>query len=168
MAVLAVICFTYGYAYQNGIHDEQIVNKSKDDTRLPTNSITTWELFVATNNQRTKANVRPLQYSPYLEASAKEKCTDIISRNYWSHNAPDNTQPWVFIKKYWSDYKTAGENLAYGYATTDEVINGWMNSPVHKENVLNKSYTSVGFGVCESNDFIGQGHQTIIVQHFAS
>ena len=41
---------------------------------------------------------------------------------------------------------SVGENIAAGYMTAQEVVDGWMNSPGHRENILNPNYTEIGVG----------------------
>ena len=50
------------------------------------------------------------------------------------------------IKSFGITYRTAGENIAMGYATPQAVVNGWMNSPGHRANILNASFTRIGVG----------------------
>ena len=88
-------------------------------------------------------------------------------KNYWSHYTPSGEAPWVFIDKSGYAYSKAGENLAYGFSTSDETINGWMNSPSHKANLLDEAFSEVGFGFANSADFNKSGHETIVVAMYA-
>lgn len=121
-------------------------------------------LWQAVNVARVQAGVQPLVLSPSLNQSASDKCTDMVTKNYWGHDAPDGTTPWVSIKKY-SQYQSAAENLAYGFPTSQSVIDGWLKSPGHRENMLNPVYADEGFAVCSSPNYAGRGPQTIIVEH---
>ena len=47
-------------------------------------------------------------------------------------------------------YKSAAENIAMGQRTAAEVVEGWMNSPGHKANIMNASYTHIGVGLSDS------------------
>jgi hypothetical protein len=71
----------------------------------------------------------------------------MFSRDYWAHFAPDGTSPWTFIKAQGYNYIYAGENLARGYYTAADVVNAWMESPEHRQNVLSPKYQNVGFAV---------------------
>jgi hypothetical protein len=71
----------------------------------------------------------------------------MFSKDYWAHNAPDGTTPWVFIKGAGYNYIYAGENLARGFSSAQDVITAWMNSPEHRQNVLSPNYQNVGFAV---------------------
>jgi Cysteine-rich secretory protein family len=92
----------------------------------------------------------------------------MVARNYWSHNTPDGSPPWVFITAVNYEYQKAGENLAYGFDSSNTTITGWMNSPTHKANLLDTAFKEVGFGVANSESYQSNGQQTIIVAMYAS
>lgn len=123
------------------------------------------DLLDTTNAARQSAGLNPLAMEPKLNISAKNKCDDMVNRNYWEHNDPDGHDPYRFITRAGVSFSQAGENLAFGFTDSKGVVDGWIKSPSHKENLMSKDYTEVGFGICQSDDFIGQGKQTIIVQH---
>lgn len=129
--------------------------------------MTTARLFSETNEVRKTNNVKALTYSEALAAAAQAKADDMVARNYWSHVAPDGKQPWAFIKEAGYAYQYAGENLAYGFATSHDAINGWLNSPKHKENMLSKTYSQVGFGVAAAPNYRGNGPETVVVAMYA-
>ena len=114
-------------------------------------------LLEDTNNQRAIDAETPLSIDPQLQAAAQAKAEDMVAKNYWSHNTPDGKTPWTFIAAAGYSYDEAGENLAYGFSSADSTVTGWMNSPTHRANILNKDYTQVGFGVVSSQDYQGHG-----------
>lgn len=120
-------------------------------------------LLEATNKQREDNKISDLTMNSELVAAAQAKANDMISRNYWSHNTPDGKEPWVFINNTGYKYQKAGENLAYGFTTSDDTITGWMNSPPHRENLLDKDFTEVGFGFANGNDYNNSGRETVVV-----
>jgi uncharacterized protein YkwD len=126
------------------------------------------ELLALTNKERQAASLSPLTLNDKLNASANAKCSDMVAKNYWAHNDPTGQTPWHFMTDASYDYNLAGENLAYGYGTSSSVVNGWMNSPGHKANILNAGYTELGFGICRSDNYNSSGPEAIVVQHFAS
>lgn len=87
--------------------------------------------------------------------------------DYWAHTAPDGTGPWYFFDRSGYAYIKAGENLAYGFASSQDTINGWLNSPSHKANMLG-DYRDVGFGIVNSPNYQSKGEQTIVVAHYGS
>jgi len=112
--------------------------------------------------ERIKAGLSPLIIDPRLGESASNKCAHAQNLKYWAHDAPDGTKWPTFIDAK-IKYKTAGENLAYDFDSSDEVIVGWMGSIEHKKNILNSEYTHVGYALCESKNY-----PHMIVQHFIS
>lgn len=121
-------------------------------------SVSATELVILTNEERRKNNLWALTHSPELEASAKEKACDMDMRNYFSHQDPEGDWPWPLFIKHGYNYLEAGENLAQGYWKSQSVINSWMISPTHRENILSPKYYEMGIATC--------GNYT--VQHFGA
>lgn len=128
--------------------------------------ISTEQLLVLTNQKRQENGISPLSLNDNLSQAAANKAADMFSKNYWAHNAPDGTTPWVFIKGAGYNYIYAGENLARGFNNATEVVNAWMASPEHKKNMLSSNYQNVGFAVSTGNL---SGEETVlIVEMFGS
>ena len=125
-------------------------------------------LLSSTNYERTTNGLGALKINSSLSEAAQAKALDMVNRNYWSHNTPDNKEPWVFIASTGYKYQTAGENLAFGFPTSSDTVIAWMNSPGHRANILNESYTEVGFGIANSQSYREYGNQTIVVAMYAS
>ncbi len=123
-------------------------------------NITAEQLVLITNKKRAESGLHPLVLNPRLSQAAGLKGEDMFAKDYWAHNSPDGNTPWVFIKRSGYEYTYAGENLARGFNSAEDVINAWMASPKHKENMLFKNYNDVGF-------FVGsgklKGEDTILV-----
>lgn len=126
-------------------------------------SVSVTGLLESTNQQRTNNGQTELELDTELSQAAQAKAYDMAAHDYWSHNSPDGSAPWMFVTNAGYEYKKAGENLAYGFLTSDNVVSGWMNSPSHRENVLDESYRDVGFGFADSPNFDGSGPATIVV-----
>lgn len=124
-------------------------------------------LLDATNDQRSKAQASSLALSSSLNAAAQAKAEDMVARNYWSHDTPDGQEPWVFITNAGYSYQKAGENLAFGFTDSQDAVTGWMNSPTHRDNLLDTNFTEVGFGIANSNNFDGNGEETVVVAMYA-
>ena len=120
-------------------------------------------MLAETNGERTSHNKPALQLNTQLAAAAATKAEDMATRNYWSHTTPDGAQPWTFIQKAGYHFEAAGENLAYGFGNSDQVIKAWMLSPEHRANLLNANYQDVGFATVNVPNFQGTGRQTIVV-----
>lgn len=124
-------------------------------------------LLSSTNVQRANNGKPALSINAKLNSSAQAKANDMVARNYWAHNTPQGQEPWVFFDNAGYAYLKAGENLAYGFATSADTVSGWMNSPTHKANMLDGAFTEVGFGFTNSPNFNGDGQQTVVVAHYA-
>ena len=120
-------------------------------------------LLAQSNGERTSQNESALQLNAELTAAAQAKADDMAARDYWSHVSPDGKQPWNFIQKTGYQYQAAGENLAYGFGTSDQVITAWMHSAEHRANLLNPNYQDVGFATANVADYQGAGRQTVVV-----
>ena len=124
-------------------------------------------LLEQTNTARLKNGEKDLVLSQSLTAAAQAKANDMVRRNYWSHVTPDGQQPWTFIAQNGYQYQAAGENLAYGFGTSSQIVSAWIHSKEHKANMLNASYSDVGFAVANSSNFNGTGPETVVVAYYA-
>ncbi|MCA9380705.1 hypothetical protein KC678_00380, partial [Candidatus Dojkabacteria bacterium] len=128
-------------------------------------AITIDELLTAHNEQRIKAGLEPLTLSTTLSRSASDKAEVMLDLNCWSHYCPPDTEPWEYFKAVGYNYQHAGENLAEGFSTIDSVMAAWLNSPTHKENILNPNFDEIGFGFAYGT-YQGKANNTIITVHF--
>ncbi|MDD2225090.1 MAG: CAP domain-containing protein [Candidatus Shapirobacteria bacterium] len=128
--------------------------------------ITAQKVLDQTNNERIKLGLEPLVYNSVLSESAKEKADDMFTNNYWAHNSPQGKTPWTFFDAVGYKYSTAGENLAKDFYNTDSLVSAWMNSPTHKENIINTKYKEIGIAVV--NGTLGDIKTTLVVQHFGT
>lgn len=124
------------------------------------------QLFQVTNKERQENGLSTLVTSSELTEAAYKKAQYMFVHDFWAHIAPDGTTPWVFIKDAGYEYVYAGENLARGFSTTNEVTTAWMNSPSHRENVLSPNYKEIGFAIMQGKL---QGEETtLVVEMFGS
>ncbi|SES90175.1 uncharacterized protein, YkwD family [Salinibacillus kushneri] len=119
------------------------------------------EVVDLTNQEREKQGLAPLKIDKELSKVAREKSRDMAENNYFSHNSPNYGSPFNMMKSYGITYRTAGENIAKGQRTPEEVVNGWMNSEGHRANILNENFTHIGVGYVEQGNhwtqqFIGK------------
>lgn len=124
------------------------------------NDLSATQLVVATNETRADQGLRPLSHNKTLEEAARAKALDMFNRQYWAHNAPDGTEPWVFLDKAGYSYASAGENLARNFGSSKSTVAAWMASPEHRDNLLNDEYEEVGFAVAYGQM---EGRSTTIV-----
>jgi uncharacterized protein YkwD len=125
-------------------------------------------LLADTNTQRAANSAGSLSLNDKLDAAAQAKADDMAARDYWSHYTPDGNPPWVFVTGQGYSYQKLGENLATGFSDEQSTINGWMASPPHRENLLDPSFTEVGFGFANNPDYTaaGGGPMTIVVAFY--
>jgi len=103
------------------------------------------------NVERSKVGLSPLKLNWELSRVARVKSQDMSDKNYFSHNSPTFGSTFSLIGKYGIVYSAAGENIAYGYSTPAAVMNGWMNSPGHRANILGKQYNQIGVGMVKNS-----------------
>lgn len=99
------------------------------------------------NEDREELGLSQLSENSLLTQAASLKAQDMIQKNYFSHWSPGGISPWHWIKEAGYNYKYAGENLAMGFIDASEVHQAWLNSPTHKENLLNSKYSEIGIAV---------------------
>ncbi|AGY48392.1 sporulation protein [Bacillus phage Slash] len=116
------------------------------------------------NAERAKAGLKPLKENWELSRVAEFKSKDMKDNNYFDHNSKTYGSPFTMIKKFGISYKTAGENIAAGQKTPDEVMKAWMNSPGHKANILNAGYTQIGVGYVTGGSYGSYWTQQFISQ----
>lgn len=98
------------------------------------------------NEARADAGCEPLTVDVTLAAVAHAHSKDMATSDYFDHNGQDGTTPFERFTSAGYDYSTAGENIAAGQQTAAEVVEAWMNSENHRENILNCSFTEIGVG----------------------
>jgi len=117
-------------------------------------------LIQLTNQERMENGLKPLSFDYSLYFAAKNKADDMIKNNYFEHYSPDGKSPWNFIHNAGYNYSVAGENLAMDFRTSEGTNKAWMNSPTHKDNILDENYEDIAIAVV-TGDF--NGHETTMV-----
>lgn len=109
------------------------------------------EVVNLVNQERAKQGLSPLTQNWELSRVARYKSQDFINNNYFAHQSPVYGSPFDMMKAFGISYRSAGENIAKFQRTPTEVMNAWMNSPGHRANILNSSYTEIGVGVAKDS-----------------
>ncbi|MFD3447477.1 CAP domain-containing protein [Microbacteriaceae bacterium 4G12] len=105
-----------------------------------------------TNQERAKYGLPALKVDTTLSKVAKTKSQDMYNLNYFDHTSPTYGSPFDMMTKFGIAYRTAGENIAMGQHTPEEVVQAWMNSAGHRANILNNTYTYIGVGYVTGKD----------------
>ncbi|NSL52708.1 transporter [Bacillus sp. P2(2020)] len=104
------------------------------------------EVFLLVNEERKKAGLPGLVFDEELSVVAEEKSRDMAENDYFDHQSPTYGSPFEMMEFFGIKYRTAGENIAAGYQTPENVVKAWMNSPGHRANILNKNFKQIGIG----------------------
>jgi uncharacterized protein YkwD/stress response protein SCP2 len=104
------------------------------------------EVVALTNSERTRAGLRPLAVDALLTNAAQAHSADMVARAFYSHTSPDGSEPWHRAAAAGSTRRTIGENIACGQRSAAEVVQGWMDSPGHRANILKPDFTHIGVG----------------------
>jgi len=126
---------------------QKIYIPSIDDVKALEN-----EVIRLTNIERAKAGLPALKANWQLSRVARYKSQDMINKNYFSHQSPTYGSPFKMMESFGLRFMAAGENIAYGQRTPQEVVRMWMNSPGHRANILSPSYTEIGVGVAKKSN----------------
>lgn len=105
------------------------------------------------NEARSSNGLSPLTLNTELSNVARIRSQDMKDKGYFSHTTPTYGSPFDMMKSFGISYKTAGENIAKGYATPEAVVAGWMNSEGHRENILKSSFTEIGVGYVADGNY---------------
>lgn len=103
------------------------------------------ETISLVNGQRTANGCPQLTLNVAVETAAYQHSRDMGVNGYFAHDTPGGVTPWTRMAD--AGYTSpAAENIAEGYRTPQEVVDGWMNDPPHRANILNCSYKASGVG----------------------
>jgi len=118
-----------------------------------------------TNDLRVRSGLKSLVEKKQLDSSAQSKADDMSANSYFSHKSPTGKTVGDFMHSSGYQYAIAGENLAMGFTTAQQVIDAWVKSPTHYANLIDQNYDDLGVGI-ETGIYAGE--QTVYVaQHFA-
>lgn len=104
------------------------------------------------NQQRAYNGLPALKANWEVSRVARYKSQDMIDKRYFAHQSPTYGSPFNMMENFGIRFSAAGENIAYGQRTPQEVMNSWMNSPGHRSNILNRTYNQIGVGVAKSSN----------------
>jgi len=143
-----------------------IVSYSKPGVLGINSNIDQKKLIELTNIERQRKGLTPVLENDALDKAAKLKAANMFEENYWAHFAPSGKTPWDFILGSGYKFTFAGENLARNFYSSDEVVIAWMNSPTHRDNLLNSNYKDIGIAVVDG--VLNGQKTTLVVQEFGN
>jgi uncharacterized YkwD family protein/spore coat assembly protein SafA len=120
------------------------------------------EVIRLVNIERSKRGLQSLTQNWQLSRVARYKSQDMINKGYFSHTSPTYGSPFRMMESFGIRYSSAGENIAMGQRTPQEVMNAWMNSPGHRNNILSPSYSQIGVGLAKSKAGVAYWTQMFI------
>ena len=106
--------------------------------------------FDGVNAERAARGLEPLRWNGLLAAIARRHGADMAARRYFDHRSPEGTTPAQRVEAAGLDFRAVGENLAESLGQDDPAANavrGWMNSPEHRDNILDRTFEESGLGV---------------------
>ena len=107
------------------------------------------EVFDLVNKERAKNNLPAFKLDNNLITAADIRAKEIVT--LFSHTRPNGDSPFTAIPDDWGGFMTVAENIAAGYPSPEDVVEGWMNSQGHRKNILNPDLTHIGIGYYYSN-----------------
>lgn len=110
------------------------------------------EVIRLCNIERTNRGLPALTTNWQCSRVARYKSQDMIDKNYFAHQSPTYGSPFDMMEAFGLRFSAAGENIAYGQRTAREVVNGWMNSPGHRANILSQAFTQIGVGAAKKSN----------------
>lgn len=107
------------------------------------------QVLALVNQERAAAGCQAVSLNAKLTKAAQDHSADMAAHSNMSHTGSDGSDPGARITRAGYTWSTYGENVAYGYSTPEKVMEGWMNSQGHRENILNCSFKEIGIGLAQ-------------------
>ncbi len=98
------------------------------------------------NNERAKEGLDPLSIDSQLDQAANFHNDEMVRADTMSHQLPGEANLGERVSATGYSWTRVAENVAAGYTTPEAVVEGWMNSPGHRENILNPEFIHIGIG----------------------
>lgn len=126
--------------------DQVNSEKGKEIAEQANSTVQADEVLELVNQERSKQGLKALTLSGELTNVATIKAQDMADNGYFDHTSPNYGSPFEMMQHFGIQYRSAGENIAAGQKTAQEVMNSWMNSSGHRANILNSDYEQIGIG----------------------
>jgi uncharacterized protein YkwD len=125
--------------------------------------ITRASVIAAMNDYRAQHHLPPLREDRRLDDAANDRMTDMEDQGYWAHESPDGRSPFVWLPVHGYEIHFAGENLANGFETTEVLVEGWMESPGHRANILSPNFEDCGIAIIDGMTMRRGNGKSIVV-----
>lgn len=153
---IPVYVFVFAVSWPDFFDDRTVELSNLADVRA--------QLFARVNAERERAGLLPVRPDPLLDETALRHAQDMLARSYYGHDSPEGSTALERSKAQGYRPRFIGENVARGQYSTEEVMDGWMGSPIHREHILGKLFTDVGAAVAIGKN--KNGYQVLWVQVF--
>lgn len=118
------------------------------------------------NQDRVTSSIPTLTWNKTLEEAAQMKANDMVKNSYFAHTSPSGVTPWYWLVQTKYNFAYAGENLAVDFTESANVETAWINSPKHKENIMNSKFTEIG--IATADGFFEGKNTTFVVEFFGT
>ncbi len=152
LVLALVIIAVFGFSVFRGL----IVNRGGEYTA----AVLPVVLVTLTNEDRADSGLEELSVNPVLEEAARLKAEHMAENSYFAHVSPDGIDPWYWFYRVGYNFVEAGENLAVNFVDSEDVSQAWMDSPLHRANIMNGDFTEIGIAAVEGKY---KGKKTIFV-----
>ncbi|MBW4515476.1 MAG: CAP domain-containing protein [Timaviella obliquedivisa GSE-PSE-MK23-08B] len=106
----------------------------------------TGQVVKLTNQFRAKNGLAPLALNAKLSQAAQTHSRNMATQDFFSHVGKDGSSVGDRVSRVGYDWRTVAENIAAGQSTPSEVVNSWIDSSGHRENILNTTIKEIGVG----------------------
>lgn len=130
-----------------------------------TSALTADALVAAMNRQRDAYGLAPLRLNSRLSLAAGDRVDDMLRKRYFDHVSPDGVNPFTWVARRGYTYSMIGENLAVGYASAERVVDGWMSSPGHRANILQRGFDEIGIAFDPSAPLRNYGGPLVVAMY---
>ena len=130
----------------------QTTAPAKTETQTSNSSISNYsnQVLQLVNQERAKEGLKALTTASALTSASNKRAQETMQS--FSHTRPNGSSFFTALTEFGVKYSAAGENIAYGQRTPQEVVTAWMNSPGHRANIMNGSFGKLGVGVYQGSN----------------
>ncbi|MCM1966504.1 CAP domain-containing protein [Streptomyces sp. G1] len=137
---------------------EPAATPGPSDSAAPSGALA--EVLALVNQERAAVGCPVLTVNEKLAKAAQDHSEDMAAHSNMSHTGSDGSDPGQRITRAGYQWRTYAENVAYGYPTAAQVMEGWMNSPGHKRNILDCDLEEIGIGLAQPGQYWTQDFGT--------